>query len=146
DVKDVELKQKNGSYKKMKRTDIELDNRDSRTGGRRRLMFYKFWLHVSSTDVQVSIQSFHTRNRTHKMRVDQKQISMTDKGEFESAALPQEYSNLPAGIDISSSSSSSNPNAGHHHSNQLFSKVSSRARPPSRATSGFGKVYWIVAL
>lgn len=101
-MKDIYLRQNDGSVAKMQRQDIAIDKSDPRSRGRRRTMDYKFWLHISSTDIQVTIETFHIRGRLpHKLLVDTKRISMINIGEFESAALPKEYNNLPANRAIS---------------------------------------------
>jgi hypothetical protein len=123
-MKNVVLKQKDGSEGKMTRSDIEIDKEDPRKKGKRRQMLYKFWLYISSTDIQVSIETFHTRHRTHKMVVAQSLISMTDKGEFESAALPEEYENLLASRDVFGDASEE-ADEGRHSG--PFSNISRRA-------------------
>jgi hypothetical protein len=123
-MKNVVLKQKDGSEGMMTRSDIEIDKEDPRKKGKRRQMLYKFWLYISSTDIQVSIETFHTRRRTHKMVVAQNPISMTDKGEFESAALPEEYETLLASRDVFGDASEE-ADEGHHSG--LFSNISRRA-------------------
>jgi hypothetical protein len=99
-MKKVKLKQRDGTSAPMRTTDIGIDPTDPRPRGKRRRMYYKFVLHISSTDIQVSINSFHTRRRENPLIVAQKEILMTDKGEFESAALQEEYNNIGAGREM----------------------------------------------
>jgi hypothetical protein len=99
-MNDVKLEQKDRSRARMQQTDIGIDSTDPRPKGKRRVMFYKFFLHVSSTDIQVEIQSFHTRKRVNTMIVAQKQILMADQGEYESTALEEEYNNLGVGVEL----------------------------------------------
>ncbi len=99
-MKNVKFKQSDGTSAPMRPTDIGIDRTDPRPRGKRRVMYYKFFIHVSSTDIQVSIQSFHTRKREKNLIVAQKHISMTDNGEFESAALQEEYNNISAGGEV----------------------------------------------
>jgi hypothetical protein len=92
-------------------------------------MYYKFFLNVSSTDIQVSILTFHTRHRTHRLIVAQKQISMADKGEFESAGLQEEYNNIGAGGELPENSAEGSED--DHHSQQVSAAPSGAFRRPS---------------
>jgi hypothetical protein len=100
-MKNVKLKQKDGTSAPMRQTDIPIDRTDLRPKRKkRRVMYYRFFLHVSSTDIQVSLQTLHTRKREKTLIVAQNQISMADEGEFESAALQEEYDNIGAGREM----------------------------------------------
>jgi hypothetical protein len=117
-MNEVKLEQRDGTYAQMRHTDIEIDPTDPRSRGKRRRMYYKFLLNVSSTDIQVSILTFHTRGRMKHLIVAKEEISMADKGEFESAGLQEEYNNIVAGREAHEDSAEDSDEDRHsqHHS------------------------------